>query len=154
MGNAVLELIREVGLHRLGGFDGCMCTHFSVQRVDVDVSCRKSSGGTKGFYGTTVRVHSRSLDQDGAELEQVAREVAKQIHEQDGCELRVRYCDYLEDRDQKCVHCAKPREDAPGYLCDACLTQNKPGTYAGQTVADERDYRKHEFIIPSRWADT
>jgi len=54
------NLIKDVGVDRLGSFDGCLCTHFAVQNVSVDVSCRKSPSGNPDdqFYGVLARVKS------------------------------------------------------------------------------------------------
>lgn len=76
---SVIELIREVGIYRLGGNDGCPCTNFEVQNVKVDVSCHKSE--------QTVRVHTHHADwadddyqaTDTRLLEPIAREVLRQV---------------------------------------------------------------------------
>jgi len=51
----VAALIREVGLWRLGNWDGCCCSRFSIRNVDVDISCGK--GRDQGVW-----LSSNSLD--------------------------------------------------------------------------------------------
>ena len=83
MVNGVIDLIREVGIYRLGGYDGCPCTSFEVQSVSVDVSCHKSS--------QCVRVHSHHMDYcddnhrlDKSLLQPIADEVLRQVDEHYG----------------------------------------------------------------------
>lgn len=82
----VVDLIREVGVGRLGFFDGCTCCSFSVRTVDVDVSCGKGRE-------RAVWISSRSLDywdqstpngNDESLLRPIAEEVAKQVENADG----------------------------------------------------------------------
>lgn len=73
----VLELIKEVGIKRLGNWDGCACSWFSVRNVNVDISCGK--GGDRGIW-----VHSRSMDYDDSELlRPIAEEVKCQVEQSD-----------------------------------------------------------------------
>jgi hypothetical protein len=80
----VLELIKEVGVHRLGNWDGCTCCRFRIRDVDVDISCGK--GRDRGIW-----IYSGSLDYwdpDDPLLEQrllqpVAEEIKRQIEEGD-----------------------------------------------------------------------
>ena len=119
-----LELIRRVGIETLGGFDGCLCTHFKVQGVDVNITCRKSYDFNiidPAFHGITIRVYSHGPDSDGAQLCEVAREVAQQIRDVQGDAIAVRYCDYQHDDKQQCIRCDGQREMALGYLCTTCL---------------------------------
>lgn len=150
-GNAALKVIRDVGVGGLGGFDGCLCTSFAVQGIEVDVSCRKSSGSA-GHFGYTLRVHSRHMDATGAYLEAVAREVAGQLQAIEGYAVRVRYCDYLQDHPAKCIYCGADREDAAGYLCSGCLSGEKWSSKDDPALfiesAKARDYREHEFALP------
>jgi hypothetical protein len=141
-GKAALELVREIGIGRLGGFDGCLCTSCEVQGVNIDVSCRKSNGSTTkiapGFYGILIRVHSQHMDAGGDELEAVAREVAQQLAGE-GCAIMARFTDYRHDAEGRCTYCGKPRSDLAGYLCDKCLTRDRGA------VAASHDYRRHDF---------
>lgn len=121
-GQAALALIRDVGVWKLGDFDGCLCGHFVVKGVEVDIACRKSSGS----HGRTtmLRVHSESLDASIEELVPIADEVRRQIGEGDGTPIATRYCDWLKDKNNACCWCGKPRADADAYLCVAC--EKKP----------------------------
>jgi hypothetical protein len=135
-----LELIRQHGIYGLGGADGCECTHFHVQHVSVDVSCRKS--------GRSIRVYSNSMDQDPLSLELIAQEVLDQIirgqvafwgiEEAEAREshgYRIRFCDSAIDNangrwvgekyvwDHKCAYCSKLRISTTAYLCDDCLNK-------------------------------
>jgi hypothetical protein len=69
----VTDLIREVGLHRLGNLDGCICCNFSIRNVDVEISCGK--GGERG-----IKVSSASMDYENgtSELKTIADEVHRQ----------------------------------------------------------------------------
>jgi hypothetical protein len=76
--NGVVELIREIGIYRLGGNDGCPCTSFEVLNVHVAVSCHKSE--------QCVRVYTHHADYtdenyrtDTSILEPIAREVLRQV---------------------------------------------------------------------------
>lgn len=74
----VLDLIKEVTIYRLGNWDGCSCSHFSVRNVNVDISCGK--GRDRGIF-----VHSNSMDYDDVELlRPIAEEVKRQVEECDG----------------------------------------------------------------------
>jgi hypothetical protein len=37
----VIAIIRDVGCWRLGHWDGCCCSHFSVRDVTIEISCGK-----------------------------------------------------------------------------------------------------------------
>ena len=74
----VLEIIKQLGIWRLGNLDGCCCSRFSVRNVDVEISCGK--GGPR-----CVRVSSPSLDYMAVELlRPIAEEVKRQLEECDG----------------------------------------------------------------------
>lgn len=79
----VVDLIREVGVERLGCFDGCVCCRFSVRHVDVEISCGKD--GSRGVW-----ISSRSLSysdgRDGCDetlLRPIAEEVRRQAEKAD-----------------------------------------------------------------------
>ena len=145
--NEAAKLIKEVGIYRLCGTDGCLCMHCAVRGVSVDISCRKSSSGSEKikphFYGITLRVHSERLDASGEALKEVADEVCSQIRDK-GYAIAVRYCDYRYDREQICISCHKDRVNAAGYLCEECIVKEQP---FGGKVADSYDYRKFEFEV-------
>lgn len=75
-----LDLIKSIGIYGLGGNDGCPCTSFMVQDVNVDISCHKSGDGPR------VRVYSNSLDFAGEDyaldiryFDGLAEEVLRQV---------------------------------------------------------------------------
>lgn len=78
----VVELIREVGVFRLGMCDGCICCHFSVRNVDVYIACGK--GVDRGIW---VSSQSMSYDNgewgDGEPLNEIAEEVHRQVEGSD-----------------------------------------------------------------------
>lgn len=137
-------LIKEKGIFGLGDYDGCMCCHFEVNGVHVDISCRKSSDGAMfdGFYGTTVRVSSRHMDSDASGLAEVAVVVIEQVQENEGhLPINLRFCDYEHDANGgKCVYCGKSRGNPTGYLCDGCQTE--ADKYRGGNLADYYAYEK------------
>jgi hypothetical protein len=142
--SAAVKLLKEIGLSRLVGFEGCICGTCSIQGVTIDVSCRKSTGSSGSC--TLIRVHSRHMDVKPSELEKVAQEVVNQIHMIERLvPIKVRFCDYDDDHEPKCVYCAKPREDVDGYLCDACLTRSDP---FGDTIAGTYDFRRIQIDFP------
>lgn len=151
-GKAALRLLQDISILHLGGYDGCLCTNCEIQGVCIDVSCRKSSGSAAvrklypGFHGTLIRVYSRHLDEDGGELEAIAREVARQIGE--GGEIRARFTDYRHDDQQLCTYCDKKREEPTGYLCANCFGK-KSSQSVGRTMAEDRDFRRYDFTIPA-----
>lgn len=75
----IVDLVREVGVYRLCSRDGCTCGGFTVRNVEVEVSCGKG-------FDRGVRVFSNHFDYHGREdsLLPVAREVARQVEEDDG----------------------------------------------------------------------
>ncbi len=76
----VVALIREVGINRLGNWDGCCCSRFSIRNVDVDIACGK--GRHQGLW-----ISSGSLDYGDTDAEQerslrpIADEVVSQLRE-------------------------------------------------------------------------
>lgn len=75
----VVALIREVECWRLGNWDGCCCSDFTVRNVKVDISCGK---GRK----QAVWVSSSSMDyEDKSLLQPIMDEVIRQVSEQSGC---------------------------------------------------------------------
>lgn len=80
----VVAIIKEVGVWRLGNFDGCCCCKFGLRNVDISVSCGK--GGSRG-----VTVSSDSLDYYETAsgvgpdvLRPIAEEAARQVENSDG----------------------------------------------------------------------
>jgi len=75
----VLELIKEVGVQRLGCWDGCACSRFAIRDVNVDICCGK--GRDRGIY-----IWSNCDDYtDGHDLllRPIAKEVARQVESAD-----------------------------------------------------------------------
>lgn len=77
--NSVADLIREVGVYRLGGSDGCPCTSFEVLNVNVSVSCHKS-----GDHGLRVWTNHADYSDENyrcvdAALRVIADEVLRQV---------------------------------------------------------------------------
>ena len=105
--SAALDLIKDVGVATLGGFDGCLCTHFSVQGVSVDVGCRKSSNRA------TVRVYSNQ-EIPRSYLEEIAEEIAKHLGKIESTPMSFRYCSYQDDNPPRCIYCHAPRAQAHG----------------------------------------
>lgn len=68
----VLELIREVGVHRLANWDGCICSHFSIRNVNVDMSCGK--GRDRGLW-----IESRSGDYENGDHDALLRPIAEEV---------------------------------------------------------------------------
>lgn len=126
-----IALIGRVGLIELFGTDGCMCMHGSVQGVDVDVSCCKSSGcfipAEADYRGIVVRCHSGSMDETPESMLRVADFVAGQIEAMGYQKPAIRGCDYDHDKEQLCVWCDKPRQDLAGYYCSVHQTENQRG---------------------------
>ena len=134
-----VSIIKQIGVGDLGYYDGCICAHFHVSGVSVDVSCRKSSGAKpEGFWGIMLRVYSRHMDCDPSGLRDVAVEVARQLRESESeTPLMIRYCDYEQDKKQKCVYCGKPRPGYQDYLCGKCKTGKDA---FGASIAESHDY--------------
>lgn len=121
-GQRAVKLIQHAGIYGLGPADGCLCTNFEIQGISVDISCRKSSGSLD-FFGTIARVHSHHGDVGTADLYLVAEEVVRQLSEQTE-HIKVRFCDYEDDKERRCVSCHKPRPDPNGYQCVECASKN------------------------------
>jgi hypothetical protein len=69
----VLTIIKEIECWRLGNWDGCLCSRFSIRNVDVEISCGK--GRDRGIW-----VSSASLDyMDVKLLHPIAEEVQRQV---------------------------------------------------------------------------
>jgi len=82
----IVELVREIGVWRLGNFDACVCSRFSIRSVEVEINCGKAR--PRG-----VRISSVAMDywngssEDGNNeilLRPIAEEVARQVAESDG----------------------------------------------------------------------
>lgn len=77
----ILAIIKEVEVWRLANFDGCICSHFSVRNVNVEISCGK--GGERGVF---VSGHALDYywkegtpdDNDENRLRPIAEEVVRQ----------------------------------------------------------------------------
>jgi hypothetical protein len=82
----VVDLIREVGVIRLGNFDGCACCRFSVRDVDVEVGCGK--GGERAVWVSSPSLEywdgATANGNDEALLRPIAEEVVRQVSEADG----------------------------------------------------------------------
>jgi hypothetical protein len=71
----VVSLIKEVRCWRLGYWDGCCCSRFSVRNVDVEISCGKERE-------RAIWVSSTSIDYlDDALLHPIMAEIVKQLTE-------------------------------------------------------------------------
>lgn len=123
-GATALERIKQHGIFGLCESDGCACAHFSVHGVSVDISCRKSSGAKpEGFWGTLIRVWSHHIDSTPDELVPIGQYLANEMCSSIKVPTLIRFCDYDQDKDCKCVYCGEPRGDYDNYLCDACKTR-------------------------------
>lgn len=71
----VVAMIKELGCWRLGNWDGCCCSNFSLRNVDVRISCGK--GGEQGVW-----IGSGSMDYDEESLRPIMEEVVRQCDEQ------------------------------------------------------------------------
>ena len=73
----ILEIIKEVGVHRLSGFDGCLCGGFEIRRVKFDLACGK--GRDRGLW-----ISSRSVDypEDEHVMECIMSEVGAEAQRQ------------------------------------------------------------------------
>jgi len=137
-GADAVALLREVGLFRLGGTDGCLCSGCEIVNYEIYFSCRKSD--------KTLYVRCPSMGTSMEDLQAVAIEAMRQIREQDNwSELRVRFGNYAETHQNKCVYCAKPRKDPDGYLCEKCLTGKDAN---GLPIADHHDFTRIDFEWP------
>lgn len=74
----VVALIRHLQCWRLGNWDGCCCSRFSLRNVDVDISCGKGRE-------QAVWVSSHSSYYSGEDdLRPIMDEVIRQVTEQSG----------------------------------------------------------------------
>jgi hypothetical protein len=73
----VLDVIKEIGIHRLSNMDGCLCGGFEIRNVEIDFACGK--GRDRGIY-----ISSRSCDysDDEAGLAKELGEVGVEVHRQ------------------------------------------------------------------------
>lgn len=132
-GEEVVALLREVGLRRLMGSDGCNCGWVHLRGFHIDRSCHKSQSSLR------VYLQGDGFGADHADLELVAREALRQMREEDGwSDIIVRYCesDYptKDALKGKCTYCGKPRAHPESYLCETCLTGNDAW---GQPIAPQ-----------------
>ncbi|ESY89032.1 hypothetical protein X739_00610 [Mesorhizobium sp. LNHC220B00] len=74
----VVALIKELECWRLGSWDGCCCSRFSLRNVDVKIRCGK--GGDE----QAVYVSSVSSDHDDETLKPIMADVIRQVTEQSG----------------------------------------------------------------------
>lgn len=140
-----LALIKQHGVFGLGGDDGCLCTSFAVQGVNVEISCRKSSGSPRGArLATLVRVTCSWMGTMPEDLAPIAREVAEQVYKYESIATFVRYCDYQNDHPARCVYCGKLRQNEAAYLCDKC--QNGVSVWK-ESIAKQYDFRPVEFML-------
>lgn len=72
----VVAIISEVQCRKLGNWDGCCCSNFSIRNVNVDISCGKGRE-------QAVWVSSASGDyEDQSLLKPIMAEVIRQVTEQ------------------------------------------------------------------------
>jgi hypothetical protein len=75
----VLALIKEIGIWRLGNFDGCICSSFKLRDVNVDISCGKG-------MDRAARVYSNSMDfmeDHDEQMKDIAEEIKRQAEQSD-----------------------------------------------------------------------
>lgn len=73
----VVAIIRAIECWRLGNWDGCCCSRFSIRGVDVEISCGKAD--------EAIRVSSRSYNYDKLDdLKPIMAEIVRQVSEQSG----------------------------------------------------------------------
>lgn len=125
--DAVVRIIKQVGLRELMGSDGCECGGVELRGFHIDRSCRKSE--------SSLRVYTNGSDNYGPYLELIATEALVQMRAEDEwSHILVRYCDYTADHfgsgyvekvwvrgPGACVYCRDPREAHEDYLCAKCL---------------------------------
>jgi hypothetical protein len=124
--DAAIDLLRKISIYELSGTEGCMCMSCEIQGINIDVSCRKSSGSggevakalPQDFYGTVVRVYSSHMDANRRDLQRVADVICEQIKDDtEHLMLAVRLCSYEEDAKSKCWYCGKGRVHPWWYAC-------------------------------------
>lgn len=96
----VLDVIKEMGIHRLANLDGCICSGFEIRNVEIDISCGR--GRDRGCW-----VSSRSMDypEDEVELAKILAAV--------GEEVRRQIDDLHDGRGPMSVHYRKWSKDTP-----------------------------------------
>ena len=79
----VVALIKEAEVWRLGNFDGCICSSFSVRNVDVQISCGKGQGRAIKVSSVSGDYYSERSGEygDPEMLRPIAEEVQRQILE-------------------------------------------------------------------------
>jgi hypothetical protein len=81
----VVDLIREVGVARLGHFDGCVCCHFNVRNIEIAISCGK--GDERGLWISSPSLdyylEGTKDDSDPKLLRPIAEEVRRQVEAAD-----------------------------------------------------------------------
>ena len=82
----VVALIREVECWRLGNWDGCVCSHFSIRNVNVDISCGKGRDQAVWMYSGSLDYWDgvSANDCDAEMLAPIMDEVIRQLAEQSG----------------------------------------------------------------------
>lgn len=121
---SVIDLIREVGVFRLGCTDGCLCMDFAVRGVSVDLHCHRTMGGrawANNVKAPVIRAYSSHSEIQRTDLPPIAAEVERQLraHEYFGGyeKYTVRFCSYDQDEALECIYCGSPRVEATGYYC-------------------------------------
>lgn len=74
----VVSIIKDVQCWRLGKWDGCCCSHFSIREVEVDIACGKGKE-----QSVTVRSGSSDFPDENS-LRPIMDEVIRQVTEQSG----------------------------------------------------------------------
>lgn len=69
----IVALIKEIELWRLGNWDGCCCSSFSIRNVDVEISCGKGREQAVWISSRSMDYHDRTL------LKPVMAEVIRQL---------------------------------------------------------------------------
>lgn len=80
---AVVDLVREIGVSRLIGYDGCYCGQFEVRRVKVDIACGKGRDRAIWIWSHSDDFCNSEYKPDEENLRPIAEEVARQVEESD-----------------------------------------------------------------------
>jgi hypothetical protein len=98
---AVVDLVKEVGVSRLVGYDGCFCGQFEVRSVKVDIACGKGRDRAIWIWSHNDDFYDSEYKLDTEALRPIAEEVAKQVEEAD-CRgpLPVHYREWNKDLDR------------------------------------------------------
>ena len=75
----VLDLIKEVKVYNLGNWDGCVCCHFSIRNVNVDVACGKGSDQAIRVWSNSMDYMEGYGDPHDEALKPIAEEVRRQV---------------------------------------------------------------------------